>query len=113
MYKLIRDNIPELIAAEGKTCHYATCNTDGLYADLLRAKLVEETNEFLASNNVEELADILTVLNAILEVGGVSQDDFKKVYDEKLEKVGGFTKRYIGFLPNQQPAEDTTEDKTK
>lgn len=114
MYKLIRDNIPEIIEKEGKVCHYATCNTDGLFIELLRMKLVEETNEFLRSNDVVELADILTVINAILEVGGVSQEKFQEVYDEKISKIGGFSKRYIGFAADPQPTEQqTTEDTTK
>lgn len=116
MYKLIRDNIPELVEKDGKVCHFATCNTDGLFVELLRMKLVEEANEFLASNDVAKLADVLTVINTMLEVAGVSKEQFQDIYDKKLEVAGGYTKRYIGFLADnavntqdQQNTEGTTK----
>ena len=64
--KLVRDKIPEIIEASGKTC---TCETlrDGQYIEFLNQKLLEEVNEYLESGLVEELADIGEVMHAILE----------------------------------------------
>ena len=61
--KLVRDKIPEIIEASGKTC---TCETlrDGQYIEFLNQKLLEEVNEYLESGLVEELADIGEVMHA-------------------------------------------------
>ena len=46
----------------------------------------------------------MTVLKAIVKAAGVSEEDFDKVYQEKLKTNGGFEKRYIGFFQDEQPA---------
>jgi len=105
MYKLIRDKIPELVAAadaENKQrFDYAAVQNDGFYKDLLKAKLVEEVTEFLQSGEVEELVDVLTVVNTLVKVLGVKDEDFKKLYDIKLNEKGGFEKGFIAFFPDQ------------
>lgn len=104
MFKLIRDNIPELMAKEGQTLNYAVAQNDEFYVGLLRGKLIEEVNEYLASgNSIEELVDIKTVLDCLI---GDREEEFQRVYDEKLKEHGGFEKRYIGFFPDP-PAEGT------
>lgn len=56
--KLIRDKIPEIIAAQGEQAitHVATPEE---YAMKLKEKLGEEVAEYLKDGNAEELADIL------------------------------------------------------
>lgn len=103
MFKLIRDKIPELAKKEGKVLNYATAENNELYVALLRNKFAEEASEFLKSGDVAELADVLTVLKAIVKTAGISEEDFDKVYQEKLKTNGGFEKRYIGFFPDEQP----------
>ncbi len=100
MYKLVRDNIPNIIKKSGEICHYASIQNDELFEDLLRTKLVEEVNEFLATNSVEELADILVV---ITELGKLAKVDLTKIHDEKLKTKGGFDKKYVAFFPDPQP----------
>ena len=107
MFKLIRDNIPELVQAEGKQLHFAAAQDEEFFMNLLRGKLIEEVNEYLSSNNnLEELADIQTVLNYLI---GDRQEDFKLLYDEKLKQHGGLEKRYIGFFPDPTPVESTDQ----
>jgi len=104
MFKLIRDKIPELAKKEGQVLNYATAENDELFVALLRNKFAEEATEFLNSGNVAELADVLAVIKAIIKAAGVSEEDFDKLYQDKLEAHGGFEKKYIGFFPDEQPA---------
>ena len=109
MFKLIRDKIPELAKKEKQVINYATAENDELYVALLRNKFAEEASEFLNTGDVSELADVLTVLKAIVKATGISEEDFDKVYQEKLKTNGGFDKRYIGFFPDEQPAKPSAQ----
>ncbi len=96
MFKLIRDNIPEIAKTQGAVINYATAENDEFFKALLKGKLVEEVNEYLASpNSLEELADIKLVIEYL--IGNRSQE-FQQIYDEKLVERGGFDKKYIGFF---------------
>lgn len=93
--KLVRDNIPDIIRAEGldPIIHVAD---DQEYATQLRAKLTEEVDEFLTSDDdLEELADILEVLHALAEHIGSSPAELEKLRAAKAEQRGGFAKRII------------------
>lgn len=92
--KLVRDKIPDIIEASGKTCVYETLSDDG-YIKLLSAKLLEEVNEYLESGTIEELADIGEVMYAILAYRNVSIEEFRRIRLEKLEARGGFSKRIL------------------
>ena len=104
MFKLIRDKIPEIAKKENRVINYATAENDELYVALLRNEFAEEASEFLNTGDVSELADVLTVLKAIVKAAGISEEDFDKAYQEKLKTNGGFEKRYIGFFQGEQPA---------
>jgi predicted house-cleaning noncanonical NTP pyrophosphatase (MazG superfamily) len=56
--KLVRDRIPELIRTLGKRVETRTLD-ESEYGDRLRTKLQEEVQEYLASGDPEELADII------------------------------------------------------
>ncbi len=92
--KLVRDKIPEIINATGKTC---VCEpiSDGLYLEKLNEKLLEEVQEYLESGTLEELADIGEVMHAILAYKHITLDEFQRVRTEKLEARGGFEKRLL------------------
>lgn len=105
MFKLIRDNIPEIIREKGELCNFAQVQNPELMAGVLREKLVEEVNEFLRANptsdeSLEELIDIVTVIRAIYTAGGLDEGTFEKLYQEKLKSRGGFEKGYIMFIPD-------------
>ena len=109
MFKLIRDRIPEIAKKENRVINYATAENDELYIALLRNKFAEEASEFLDTGDISELADVLTVLKAIVKAAGISEEDFDKAYQEKLKTNGGFEKRYIGFFQDEQPAKAATQ----
>ena len=109
MFKLIRDRIPEIAKKENRVINYATAENDELYIALLRNKFAEEASEFLDTGDISELADVLTVLKAIVKAAGISEEDFDKAYQEKLKTNGGFEQRYIGFFQDEQPAKAATQ----
>jgi len=113
MFKLIRDKIPELTKKSGNICNYAKVESPELFAGLLRSKLIEEVNEYLASGTVDELVDIITVIKVILKANNISEEDFDKLYKNKLDTKGGFEKQYIGFYPDAPvaTAREESEDK--
>lgn len=90
--KLVRDRIPEIIEKSGKTPVTRMLDAEEYRAEL-RRKLTEETNEYLESGELEELADILTVLRALCRADGHTIDELEAAYDRKLEARGGFEER--------------------
>ena len=108
MFKLIRDKIPELAKKDNKVLNYATVENVELYNGLLRSKFAEEASEFLNSGDISELVDVFTVIKAIVKAAGLSEDDFNKLYQEKLDTKGGFEKHYMGFFPDKPADEPIT-----
>lgn len=92
--KLVRDKIPDIIATEGKTCVCETLSDDEYIAKLYE-KLREEVEEFITSDNVEELADIGEVMHAILVYKHISVEQFQAIRDKKCAVRGGFNKRLL------------------
>lgn len=90
----MRDNIPEITAAQGRQFKFRTASKEEMLS-LLAQKLQEETSEFLEDNNAEELADILeVVLNLSAELG-VSETDLFEIMNKKRERNGGFSRRVV------------------
>ncbi len=56
-------------------------------------KLHEEVSEFQESNDVEELADILEVVEYLAIAKGASMDELLKIKEKKSLERGGFNKR--------------------
>ena len=56
-------------------------------------KLIEEANEYIADYSIEEMADIMEVIYAILDARGVSMEDVEKIRIEKREKKGAFKEK--------------------
>ena len=92
--KLVRDNIPDIIAATGATCEHRTLTTEE-YLDALNAKLDEEVAEYHESGSIEELADILEVIYAIAAAKGCPVGELDSVQFEKAAKRGRFDKRIM------------------
>lgn len=89
--KLIRDKIPSIIENAKKTYEIEYVNkTEKLL--LLNKKLQEELDEYLESNEVEELADIMEVIQGILKLKNISPNDLEKIRLEKQKKRGSFDK---------------------
>lgn len=92
MGKLVRDKIPEIIEADGKTPITRILERDEYLSELDR-KLNEEVAEYQSDKSLEEMADILEVLFAICEGRGYSIDELMQVKLKKQEERGGFQKR--------------------
>lgn len=99
--KLVRDNIPDSILAQGKTPVVRVLSGPA-YKEHLRRKLLEETEEYLECETPEELADILEVLYALAEEQGVTHEELEKLRLKKREERGGFTKRLL-LVAVEQP----------
>lgn len=89
MGKLVRDKIPQIIIADGRTPIVRTLSYEEYLSELDR-KLNEEVAEYQADKSLEEIADVLEVLLAICEARGHSVDELMEVRDKKREKRGGF-----------------------
>ena len=92
--KLVRDKIPEIIEKSGKTCTIETL-TDEKYIAMLDAKLAEELAEYQESKSLEELADLLEVMGAVVKARGYSWDELTEVRKNKREARGGFEKKIL------------------
>lgn len=99
--KLIRDGIPALAAAEGRSLAVRTAAPDEL-ARLLGLKLVEETQEVLGAVEsgrqaevLDELADLQTVIEAIGARHGLRRADIDRRVAEKLAQRGGFAQGLV------------------
>ena len=92
--KLVRDRIPEIIEASGKTCTVETL-TDEKYIAMLDAKLNEELAEYQESKSLEELADLLEVMGAVVKARGYSWDELTEARKKKREGRGGFEKKIL------------------
>ena len=92
--KLIRDKIPEIIEQSGKKCIVEVMDND-TYIEYLDQKLNEELAEYHQDKSVEELADLLEVIYAVVVARGYSVDDLERIRVEKAEKRGAFEKRLL------------------
>ena len=92
--KLVRDRIPEIIESCGKKC---TCETlsQEKYIAMLDAKLNEELGEYQESKSLEELADLLEVIDAVIKARGYTWDQLTAIRKKKMEDRGGFEKRIL------------------
>lgn len=92
--KLVRDLIPDIIVASGKTCTTSVLS-DADYIAMLDAKLNEELAEYQESKSMEELADLLEVIRAVAAARGSSIDEVERIRQDKAAKRGGFEKRLL------------------
>lgn len=94
--KLVRDNIPAVIARSGQMPRFRTL-TDVEFRNALKLKLVEETHEVLTAPTrddlIEEIADVWEVLNCLYDVLGIDDDLVAKTAAAKRLTRGGFNDR--------------------
>ncbi len=97
MDKLVRDLVPEQLAARGVAARVSRYD-DPAFLEALRAKLVEESVEYYAARNdddaVAELADVMEVILALAAVHGADAADLDEARRAKLAARGGFTQRF-------------------
>jgi predicted house-cleaning noncanonical NTP pyrophosphatase (MazG superfamily) len=89
--KLVRDRIPEIIRAAGKIPVTRTVADAEEMKRRLLDKLAEEMQEYRESGSVEEIADIMEVIEALVEqVHGLKWEDVREIQGRKWEVRGGF-----------------------
>ncbi|MBE5872706.1 MAG: phosphoribosyl-ATP pyrophosphohydrolase [Lachnospiraceae bacterium] len=90
--KLVRDKIPEIIQADGKTCFTEILSEED-YLKMVDLKLDEELAEYHKDQNIEELADLLEVVYAAAKARGYSLEELEIIRASKAAKRGAFEKR--------------------
>ena len=93
--KLVRDEIPRIITDSGRVCTWRRVATREEHMEGLRAKILEEADEFIENPCEEEAADMLEVLFAFTHLNGIDFEDVLEVAREKAEERGGFYKGII------------------
>ena len=90
--KLVRDNIPDIYLKEHSLPVTRTLN-DEEYVEELNKKLLNEVNEYLNTNNVEQMVDILEVVRAIINNSDTTYEEIEEKRIKKAKKKGTFEKR--------------------
>lgn len=95
-WKLVRDKIPAIIEAEGKTPETRIV-TDKAYSKALTKKLDEEVKELKVELNSDnkygvtlEICDVLEVLSCIANDRGLKLDELFEIANQKREERGSF-----------------------
>lgn len=96
MQKLVRDNIPEILQKKNlmKNYEFHTATSEE-YLNELKKKLQEEVEEFISSEDLLELADILEVIYALAHEFGLKKEKLEIMRKKKASISGSFKKRII------------------
>ena len=92
--KLVRDLIPQIIEKDGKKAIF-TKIIDSELNEALVKKLSEEGQEFLEAMNMEELADILEIVHALIELNDFQLVDVEQIRKSKQEQRGAFKQGFF------------------
>ncbi|MCD7034140.1 nucleoside triphosphate pyrophosphohydrolase [Metabacillus sp. GX 13764] len=94
--KLVRDRIPEIIEATGKSFETRILEKEE-YITELKKKSYEELEEYMAAESnaeaIEELADLLEIIKSFAELHGSNLNEVDNIRKEKAEKRGGFEEK--------------------
>jgi predicted house-cleaning noncanonical NTP pyrophosphatase (MazG superfamily) len=94
-HKLVRDQVPAIIAADGHQAVTRVLDQAG-YEAALRAKLLEEAHEAQAAPDgklASELADVLEVLQALAAAHGMDWEEVVSEASRERAERGGFDQR--------------------
>ena len=107
--KLVRDKIPEAIErTEGRTANYKILNNKEYLQELDR-KLFEEAHEFVEEHSVEELADLMEVISAIMNARGLSLEEVEVARKAKSNEKGKFDDKIYLIDVEQEYADEREE----
>lgn len=95
MKKLVRDRIPEIVESEGRRYKIDKCQTNADKIIWLKEKLIEESFEFVQSEELQELGDILDVIQALMDVSHWNPQALKSMRKKKAIEKGLFEEGYI------------------
>jgi predicted house-cleaning noncanonical NTP pyrophosphatase (MazG superfamily) len=92
--KLVRDKIPEIIAAKGEKALTRIASESELRG-LICAKLREEVEELIADQTITECADVLEVMQTLIKAFGYTHEEVELVRKKRVVDRGGFEKRIV------------------
>lgn len=111
--KLVRDKIPENInSIEGRRCKYKILNRKE-YLQELDKKVFEEAHEFIEEHSIEELADLMEVIFAIMKERNISIEEVEKARQIKNSRKGAFKDKIYLIDVEQESADEREEIETK
>lgn len=94
--KLIRNKIPQIIKANGKTPTTRILPQDE-YIKKICNKTQEELTEYIEAktkpNKLEELSDLLELINALAQHEGTTLKEINNIRKKKAEERGNFSNR--------------------
>jgi predicted house-cleaning noncanonical NTP pyrophosphatase (MazG superfamily) len=94
--KLVRDRIPEVIENSGKSFRTRILDDEEYLLELIH-KSQEELQEYLSCETdeeaVDELADLLEIIHALVNVHGASAEQLEAVRKKKASERGGFQEK--------------------
>ena len=92
--KLVRDRIPEIIRASGKSCTTEVLS-DEAYLRMIDAKLDEELAEYHQEQNLEELADLLEVLRTAVIAEDILWMNLSPCARRKQQSAAALRRRFF------------------
>lgn len=112
--KLVRDNIPSKIEAKGERCEVRPVTDAQEFQQELMKKIKEEAASLAMARTKEEFmgeyADLMVVLDTLIEELGVTEEELQAVRQSNAEKKGGYEKRHflvwsddVGYASNESP----------
>lgn len=93
--KLVRDLVPQVIRADGKVAHTRILS-EAEFLQALFAKLIEEAQELAvapAELRLPEVADVLEVIQAIVDVLDLTESAIETEREAKAAARGAFRER--------------------
>lgn len=100
--KLIRDKMPEIMAAQGKPLKTRVIEDTDEYISALENKLLEELQELRQQENppLVQIAYMLEIIEYLQQAYGLTSEEVQAEKQHKHEERGGFDKRL--FLEGEQ-----------
>jgi predicted house-cleaning noncanonical NTP pyrophosphatase (MazG superfamily) len=92
--KLVRNRIPEIIRKRGEVPKVRVAEEHEVDY-LIRRKVAEEGQELLQSSSLEEIADILEAIEALLKHREIDWSTVEEIRTRKKDERGGFDKRFV------------------
>lgn len=88
----IRDGVPAMVEASGRKISVRTM-TPAEHNLELKRKLLEESCEFMTTEDVKELADLIEVIYTLAAIRGINVQQLEQMRVEKRQKNGGYDGR--------------------
>lgn len=114
--KLVRDLIPQKIAAGGEVVRVSRVRAERLVT-LLKGKVVEEALELQGAETqsavIDEMADVLEVLRALMREIGVTEERVDGVARDKRARRGGFSEGILLHETTEPPLVPGSESQSQ